>query len=411
MKKMKKLIVLFAMVIRCSFIVGQETEPTEEGVDLLKAPSSPAAQLLNFAPNSIERPTDLSSFWLSINNATSNFTQLPTSYAVDFLPASLFRSKAITLLDLKSLKTGDIFWQTLNFSLGYKAEEDSITGKSFSRSAIGVKFSFVRAKWTRATEGKYDHLAELQSRITAKVVDFDEEIEADTTYQNKVKERRRIREKHGEESLEYQAADEALQLLRNMLLANFRAERIIKNNADYVELKRAAREFTIERVGPFLDFAGGFAVRFPTNDIAYSFADNAGAWLTGGYEGGNNSLSIYGVARYLYQPERIYADTTNTVSGENISALDMGARVLYASKDDKFNLSFESIYRSVLNKNIVDPSWRLVFSAEYDLGFNQKLTFNFGRDFNGVISKDGNLIAALNFIAGFGNKRGIGKNK
>ena len=84
MKKMKKLIVLFAMVIRCSFIVGQETEPTEEGVDLLKAPSSPAAQLLNFAHNSIERPTDLSSFWLSINNATSNFTQLPTSYAVDF---------------------------------------------------------------------------------------------------------------------------------------------------------------------------------------------------------------------------------------------------------------------------------------------------------------------------------------
>ena len=402
---MKRSLTFFLFLIFCECTFCQET--AEEEVDLLKAPTSPAAQLLNFAPNSIERPTDLSSFWLSINNATSNLTQLPASYAVDFLPASLFRSRNITLVDLKSRNTGQIFWQTLNFSFGYKSEEDSVTDKNFTKAAIGLKFSIIRAQWSEETESNYQRLANLQSRITKKVEVGQEEIEEDPLYKQRLAERRAAREQHGEESEQYKNADRAVQLIQDSLLENLRSEKIIKNNADYAALKKIAREFTIERVGPFLDFAGGFAVRFPKNDLAYSFSEKAGAWLTGGYEGGNNKLSIYGVARYLYQPERIFADATNSISGKNISTLDMGTRVLYATKDDKFNLSFESVYRSVLNKSIIDPSWRLVFSAEYDIGFNQKLTLNFGRDYNGVISKDGNLIAALNFIIGFGNKKGI----
>lgn len=392
----------------CSYVFSQENEGEE--MDLLKAPTSPAAQLLNFAPNSIERPTDLSSFWLSVNNATSNFTQLPTSYAVDFLPASLFRSRYVTLVDLQSRNTGQIFWQTLNFSFGYKTEEDSVTGKNFTRSAIGVKFSIVRADWSPETQKKYNRLAALQSMITKQVEVGEEEIENDSVYNKMIRERRRIGEEFGDESPQYLKIDSAIEKLKSTLLEKYRVDKIVKNNAVYAELKKTAREFTIERVGPFLDFAGGFAVRFPQNDLAYSFSEKAGAWLTGGYEGGNNKLSIYGVTRYLYQPEKIFADTTNTISGKNISTLDMGVRILYATKEDKFNLSFESIYRSVLNKSIIDPSWRLVFSAEYDIGFNQKLTFNFGRDYNGVVSKDGNLIAALNFLVGFGNKKGINNN-
>ncbi|MBS1734692.1 MAG: hypothetical protein JST02_15475, partial [Bacteroidetes bacterium] len=106
-------------------------------------------------------------------------------------------------------------------------------------------------------------------------------------------------------------------------------------------------------------------------------------------------------------PETIFADPSGTIPSKNISTLDMGARLLFATRDDKFNLSFESLYRSVLTKSVIDPSWKLNFSAEYDLGFNRKLSISFGRDFDGVITKGGNLIAAINLIAGFGNKRDI----
>jgi hypothetical protein len=391
----------------CSLGFAQQKNEGED-LDLLKAPSSPAAQLLNFAPSSIERPTDLSSFWISINNASSNFTKLPNSYAVDFVPASLFGSASITLKDLQEQKKiGKIMWQTFDVSLGFKSEEDSITKQSFYRTGIGVKFSIVRPAWSEATNRSYKAIAELQRKITQAVEVADEEIEADPAYKAQLAVRTQARKDHGVASPEYKAADAQLNTLRQTLLDKFRTEKVITNNNTYTELKKQAREFTIERIGAFLDFAGGFAVRFPTNQLGYSFADNAGAWLTGGYEGGNKALSIYGVARYLYQPEKIYADTSAKISNKKISTFDMGARLLYATDNDKFNIGGEAIYRSVLNKSIVNPSWRVVFSAEYDLGFNKKLTFNFGRDFNGVISKSGNLIAAINLIAGFGNKKPV----
>jgi hypothetical protein len=404
---MKKVISFCVAMAVCMLGFAQQKNEGED-LDLLKAPSSPAAQLLNFAPSSIERPTDLSSFWLSINNASNNFTKLPSSYAVDFVPASLFGSGSITLKDLQERKNlGKIMWQTFDVSLGFKSEEDSLTKTSFYRTGLGVKFSLVRPAWSEATNRSYKAISELQRKITQAVEVADEDIEADTAYKAKLADRVKARKDFGINSTQYKQADAALNEMRQTLLDKFRTEKLITNTNTYTELKKQAREFTIERVGFFLDFAGGFAVRFPTNQLGYSFADNAGAWLTGGYEGGNKALSFYGVARYLYQPEKIYADTTNTISNKKISTFDMGGRLLYATDNDKFNFGGEAIYRSVLNKSIVDPSWRVVFSAEYDLGFNKKLTFNFGRDFNGVVTKSGNLIAAINLIAGFGNKKPV----
>ncbi len=413
---MRKFLSVGIALAICVLCRAQQT--TENDLDLLKSPSSPAAQLLNFAPSSIERPTDLSSFWLSVNNATSNFTKLPSSYAVDFSPAMLFGKASVTLYDLKTdkknekEKMGKVIWQTLDVSLGFKSEDDTLTGQSFSRAAFGAKFSLVRPSWSSSTLENYKNLSDLQSRLTDAVVLAQGDYENDPLYIKKLADNEKIKKDKGKQSPEYKAAQDELDALQGQLLQKYTKERIAAAATDtvnlYDKIKRSARDFTIERVGFFLDFAGGVAVRFPTNELGYSFADNAGAWLTGGYEGGNEKLSFYGIARYLYQPEKIYADTTGTISNKKISTFDMGTRLLYATKDDKFNLSAEAIYRSVLNKSIVDPSWRVVFAAEYDLGLNKKLTFNFGRDFNGVITKGGNLIAGLNFITGFGNKRGIG---
>ncbi|MEK7200135.1 MAG: hypothetical protein AAB212_09495, partial [Bacteroidota bacterium] len=91
------------------------------------------------------------------------------------------------------------------------------------------------------------------------------------------------------------------------------------------------------------------------------------------------------------------------------STFDAGTRLLYVSGDSKLNISFESIYRSVLNKSIVNPSWRVLFSAAYSVGVNQQLTFSFGRDFDGTLEKSGNLIAGLNFIVGLGGDKTVEK--
>ena len=167
-------------------------------------------------------------------------------------------------------------------------------------------------------------------------------------------------------------------------------------------LKRLATGLKITRKGPFLDFATGLVLDFPDDRFDNSRVAKAGAWLTGGYENGAKGLSVLGIGRYLYQPDKIFADDSGKIKSKNISTLDGGARLAYTGAQGKFSVSAEAIYRSVLNDNVIKPSWRFTFNAEYSVGFNQKLTFALGRNFNGTITKNGNLIAALNFIKGFG---------
>jgi hypothetical protein len=47
----------------------------------------------------------------------------------------------------------------------------------------------------------------------------------------------------------------------------------------------------------------------------------------------------------------------------------------------------------------------VVANADYALAANQKLIFSFGRNFDGTITKEGNLVAALTVLFGFGTSR------
>lgn len=378
------------------------SQETEEGVDLLKAPSSPAAQLLNIAPNTIERPTDLSSLWISVNNNTDGLSRFPTNYALDISPASLFNSKIVTLSDLKSTKTGEVFWQSFIVSTGIKQVTDSLTNTSFYKTAVGVKFSIIRPQWSAKTTSRFEEIKSYQKVIKEMVAVNSNEVKNEPEYKKLIAAQDKATEQDIIDSL-----DKVIEAFRQKFMTEARIKRIANNPSVHDALKKKAREFRIERKGPFLDFAGGFSAQFPTNKLGYSLADQSGAWLTGGYEGGDNNLSILGIVRYLYQPESIFADSTGKIPSAKISTLDMGARVHFSTKEDLFTISFESIYRSVLTKSIVKPSWKFSFSAEYDLGFNKKISVSFGRDFDGMISKGGNLIAALNLITGFGNKKDL----
>jgi hypothetical protein len=402
---MKKFTLSFIGCVIVLFATAQTEAEKEQTVDLLKSPASPAAQLLNIAPAAIERPTDLSSFWLSITSSTNNLTKLPTNYAFDISPAALF-GKPISLKDLSTTKFSEVVRQSFVISAGIRTDEDTINDMSFYKTGVGFKVSFARPKWTEATERGYKTLINIQRKITEQLEEISIQIEDQEPLKSKLQERQAILQSKGRESEEYKKADSAFNQLREVELAT-----AIANDATLTSLKEnvrlRAREFKIERRGFFLDLAGGMSFQFPTNELGYSLVDRSGAWLTGGYEGGNKKMSLLALARYLYQPETIYADPTGTIPSKNISTFDAGTRVLYATSNDQFNFSFEAIYRSVLTNSIIDPSWRLVFSAEYDIGTNQKLSFNFGRDFDGTTQKGGTIIGMLNFITGFGNKRGI----
>lgn len=414
---MKKPAFFLYLVFLVSFVRAQVPiiDSTIE-MNLLNAPSNPAFNLMGISTNAIDKPTDLNSFRLSIQNASSGFTKFPSNYAVEFCPASLFDRESQTLSKLNSTKFSDVFWQSFSVSFAYsksniddKETEDST---SFTKMGIGLKVSLLRPRWNPASADKVEALYNLERSVHTA---YSNRLAAESSMKAKQLEIDKLRETPS--SSERNA--KIMELVTQMgTLKKAFEERVNAEIADsaklktalataYTELSKYAAGMKLERIGLFLDFATGIALDFPDDKFDNSLVSKAGAWLTGGYESGNKGLSFLGIGRYLYQPDKRYADDTGKIKTKNISTFDAGARVALNAFQGKFSLNAEAIYRSVLNDNVIKPSWRFTFNAEYSVGINQKITFAFGRNFNGTVTKDGNLIAALNFIKGFGSTKKV----
>jgi hypothetical protein len=224
-------------------------------------------------------------------------------------------------------------------------------------------------------------------------------LEADSAYQKLKRKRRELLTANAQDPAIAEVSAEMEK--RQKQIAN----RIIGEYADEMKsLKSLAGDLKIERFGFFTDFAGGLTMEYVNKNFSNSRVYNSGLWVTTGANY-KNGWTILGLARYLYNPEKIFADDLNTIKQSNVSTFDAGARIIYGHPDSRFSISTEAIYRSVLNKNTIDPSWRFILNADYDIGNNTRLTFIFGRAFNGTVSKDGNVVAALNFLKGLGNSR------
>ena len=406
----------FLLVLGCTsrlFAQTEQIDTSKVNLDVLKSPSSPAFNLLGLSPSDIDRPTDVNAFALSLQNSTKNFTTLPNSYAVELAPVYLFQKKLISLAQFKATDFKHVFWQSFTLSIGYthmgpegKEDVDSLRQ---SKAGFGFKFSIIRPKFSDQTQNVYDNLV-IQQKIMLKNY-FSAEAKHALT-----KEVVLVQDSLRKLISIYPRGDNRLVSERTRLMAKLMELNTKINEDGNVELegteafqaaKKIAADFKIERIGPFLDLAAGLTLDFPDDRFNYSMVSKAGAWLTGGYENGNQGITVMGIARYLFQPDKIFADDNNVIQSKDVSTFDAGGKLLFNGFNGRLALSTEVIYRSVLTTSTVDPSWRLVFNTEYDIGKNKKLTFAFGKNFDGAISKGGNLIAALNFISSFGSARKI----
>ncbi|PZR27938.1 MAG: hypothetical protein DI535_08320 [Citrobacter freundii] len=387
---------------------AQEDDTTKVKLDLLRAPSSPGANLLGFATSDIEKPSDVSAFMASLQSASNNNSILPSNYAVDLAPFWLFRAKGLTTDKMDSKKFSDVFRQTFVFSTAVRGNDS--TSKEYNPAnfynSFGIKFSLKRGSFSAATTAMLDTITLLAGQVATEVGEtLKSTLDTSKAYQSLAEARRKILEQNGGNVND--TAFIAISKKMENLQEGYRSDivqqhELVRSRLEL--LKTKAQSFKIERFGFFVDFAGGLTLEYVDKIFSQSNIHNGGAWLTfgGNYQSG---FAILGLARYLFNPKKIFADDANMIKRADISTLDAGARIIYNNPKSRFALSAEGIYRSVLNKNTIDPSWRFVMNAEYDLGNNQRLTFAFGRHFSGTITKGGNVIAALNFLKGFGNRR------
>ena len=76
---MNKIIILIVILLTKTIVFAQndnKTSNTAQEYDLLKAPVSPASNLLGFAQSEIDKPTDVSEFTMSLQSASNTYTQL-----------------------------------------------------------------------------------------------------------------------------------------------------------------------------------------------------------------------------------------------------------------------------------------------------------------------------------------------
>jgi Rps23 Pro-64 3,4-dihydroxylase Tpa1-like proline 4-hydroxylase len=426
---MRKLLVVSAMLHTLSLNLTAQDDGVK--LDLLKAPASPASNLLGIAPSDVDKPTDASAFMLSLQKASSNFTALPSNYAFDISPYWLSKNKAgdNTIESFKKSTGGYALIQTLVLSFAFRNTDEDETDlmPNTVYAGVGFKLSLARGRFDDNTNTKLTQIQNLQGEAND---------QANKSLDNYLLKPEVMLIKKRQKEIETEKAILEEKIMAEVIAAKkealkgkidlLEAERLdIENNLRNTlleelkktekaeikqKIKQLASEFQVTRVGWTLDLAGGFSGAFLDKRFDNSRAHNAGVWFTGGYTDDDKAGETYfgsllGLARLMYNPDKIFALDNATNKQSDIWTFDFGGRYIYARPQSKFSASVEGIYRSVLSSQTIKPSWRFVANADYALWANQKLTFSFGRQFDGTITKDGNLIAALSFLTGFGNKR------
>ncbi len=393
---MKKIFIIIGFITSGILFAQQSPTDINEEIDQLKSPQSPAAVLLGIAESEITRPSDVSDFITSIRQASSGFSSIPLNYAVEFSPYWLWKKKTTDAKSFLGNNVGDNIKQSITLSVANNNNDiQSISNGAVSNSALalGLRFSFLRGNISDETNEKIDiarkymdrknSLAD-KSNSTQIIVDLNKTMleKIDVVEQN-------------------EALSESVRKIKIDSIINFYAayksqltDQAYDQDDINDSLKTTLQGLEFTRTGFKLDFNSAVSWQFPEQLFRKRQLGQAGAWLSGGFEL-KNHISFLALVRYQYFGE------DQLIGRVKNHALDAGGRLLYTQ--NKFTLSAEIVYRN--NKGIEDQKYKYLINLDYKIGDNQKLNLSFGKDFNGTFTKDGNVISALNFLMGFGNKR------
>ncbi|MCU7614945.1 hypothetical protein N0B16_10895 [Chryseobacterium sp. GMJ5] len=407
MKKIK-----FLTVLLVSALSGQEIN-----TDLLKAPASPASNLLGVASSEINKPTDVADVMLGLQNLSDNFLK-EGAYSMDFAPYWIFPGKT------KNKTIGQMFDekytvpQTFVLSLAIKNTDSASTDLPVNSiyTGIGFKFSVLRGKATDESKIVYEQIKNLLNENVSNIDEVSQEIiEKDQELIDlKAKRTRLVKDLSPSEqeiviqSTEYKLITAAIEKRLNTLKEVVDTQ--ILTRQKYAEnlkrIKELYGDFKIERTGFLLDFAGGTSIQFRDKMFNSSKVYNVGLWSVFGYAFKKEGTPLF-LLRYMYNPDSERMTTEGIVTESNFSTFDAGLKYQYSPQNSKFTGSVEGIYRSFISGADYKPDWKFIFNLNYEIWANQHITLSLGKDFDNTIIKKGNAIAAISFISGLGTKRKI----
>ncbi len=396
-----------AIVIACLtlFMVtpASSVKSVEADLNLLRTPSSPGFLLLDIESSTVPRPQTVTDLTVSLRQETSEFSELPRDFAMEFSPYWVVGGEGADFNEMASGKTTcKSIWQSVQFSIATKSRTDTLMSTTdsmttFQSTAIGAGFnaSILRGRRTeeavQAVDTHKDALRVLEGVMSD---DLARSKATDPGYQELVTDIALL-------AAEQETSDNP-DSIANLISAHQNSlekrEAALKNliSANYADQLQALREqinnLPAGRIGWQLDLAGGLVYDLPGREFDNADFKTAGGWLTGGY-GWNGGIALL--------TARLMADE----NPGNQTAFDIGAGIV-GDFSSKLSGSLEGAYRHVNYYNSENKdTWRLALRADYLVGKNKSLAVTFGRDFEGKTT--GNLISLVQLVLGFGSTRSI----
>jgi hypothetical protein len=383
-------------------------------LDLLQIPNSPAFSLMDLAPSTIEEAKVPADFAVFLRNSTDSFTTFPRSYGLEFAPWWVFGRDRIDFSRFASNRLADNVRQSFTVSVGVNHLDDPNLPAGNDRTvqtALGFKVSLCRGR----VEQKHQQLDSLYNLLAAVNDSFYTQIprwlRTDPTYRMWADSVNTLRAARPINALALQEAGTRMSDRSNELLSDsvaFQRQIIDQIAPQYALLKAQAAGFRLNRRGFKLDLGGGMVTDFFNQEINDAQITRVGGWLTGSWvfapKRNNLNISILGIARVLGNPAQLYrpTDGLGLRTGDNLY-FDYGARlVLHNGK--RFGLSSEVLGRQPINNAQLRPSTRYVINMDYQLNSTILLSFQFGKNFDGTVTRSGNLISALQLFTTLGRR-------
>ncbi len=396
--KQAKLIFISGFILLARTISAQDSLVVN--IDILKEIQSPASNLIGISNTEISKPSDPTAFMASIRQATNNFSELPSNYAIDIAPAWLFNAKNIKAENFLSAKPKYSIPQTFVISTAVNNDHIMTAPNQVSENialGLGIKFSIFRGAISEETNRAIASSIDLAKQRGREFSDIAQELQLNSQeFQDILNELQRD-----------DLNETEIKILQ--LRGELELERINGIAADKLEhwneeFKQISNRIDLTRTKFKLDFNAAISYNFENQIFSNGKADKIAAWLTGGYEW-NSGLSLLGIVRYLHNPDARFLNDLDIVEVKNLNMINGGLKIQY--EKNKFAISSEFLSQNVTNNDTIESGVKFLINTEYRVAPNMKLSMTFGKDFTGMITKEGNVISALNFLMGFGSKRRI----
>lgn len=393
-----------------------ENDNNEIELDVLRAPSSPAANLLDISNGQILTPTNPTGFMTILNQSSSGLSALPNEFAIDIAPWILLDGNNRTLEESYSNKTKDNFKNTFVFSFATKNIDslDSDNLYNVRKFSTGIKFSLLRGNEIDQTYlNKINELRQLRKKAFGNVNELVEEAKSSDRYFQELDSLRMLYLSNIGELSDGPVKELMVKTYENILYQMAKREEEISEkiqneaNEKFEEVKKLVQNLKLKRYGWKADLSAGTVWDFPNNNFDEEALTKAGVWLTGGYEG-KDGISLLFLARYMVNPDFSYLDNNDLIQQEDVNNLDIGGKLQYTADNEKFTAAFEYLIREYSKEDVQDGN-RFTLNFDYDIGANQQIGFMLGKDFDGSLTKSGNVIAAINLLLGFKDKVKINK--